>query len=183
MKTVYSPQQIADQLTRDGGHWYGDNGDGVIRYSFSESLGSFGSGQEYGLDSTQQMWVQTALSQISSIIELEFVEVAEPSNASRDYPIGHSAICHCSRTGNLFPELVLWGMARSPFPTLSSIQTGLPIRAATLNMAVMATPPCCTRFFTPLGLEHPGEYNAGSGQNITYDNSAEFQQDTPIAIR
>lgn len=29
-----------------------------------------------------------------------------------------------------------------------------------------------------LGLSHPGSYNAGIGQNITYDNSAQFQQDS-----
>jgi serralysin len=29
-----------------------------------------------------------------------------------------------------------------------------------------------------LGLSHPGDYNAGSGQSITYSNSAEYAQDT-----
>jgi serralysin len=29
-----------------------------------------------------------------------------------------------------------------------------------------------------LGLEHPGDYNAGAGQNITYENSAKFKQDS-----
>ena len=46
----YSDQQIADQLTRDGHHWFGDNGDNTIHYSFSTSLGSFGTGSEYGVD-------------------------------------------------------------------------------------------------------------------------------------
>src|SRR5262249_16382896 len=29
-----------------------------------------------------------------------------------------------------------------------------------------------------LGLEHPGNYNEGDGTNISYDNSAEYAQDT-----
>ena len=51
----FTDQQIADQITRGGSYWYGDNGDTTIYYSFSSSLGAWwGNTGEYALNATQQ---------------------------------------------------------------------------------------------------------------------------------
>ena len=182
-KPVFSDLQIADQLTRDGNFWYGNNGDNVIRYSFSSSLGSWwGNDSEYALNSLQQQWVVTALDQLESFFGLDFRQVSQPSNTNSNPPTDIIQFVNDTNTGtysssyNYTSGPALDGIA---FNAIVLDQTWSSNQASNIDYGSYGFMTILHEILHSLGMEHPGDYNAGSGSGpITYQGNAEFAQDT-----
>lgn len=163
-KPVFTPQQIADQLTRSGLHWTGT----TITYSFPSS-GS--TSTSFSVDATQKAWIREAIDLVGDALGLTFVEVA-PGAASNIKFVNDTG-------GGTYAST-------SYFPSSGSIagstiyldQTWSSNQSANLDYGSYGFLTILHEFLHTLGLSHPGDYNAGSGGPITYDNSAEFEQDT-----
>ena len=182
-KPVFNDQQIADQLTRDGNFWYGDNGDGVIRYSFSSSLGAWwGNDSEYALNSLQQQWVVTALNQLESFFGIDFQQTSQPSNTSSNPPVDVIQFVNDTNTGtysssyNYISGPALDGIA---FNAIVLDQSWSSNQASNIDYGSYGFMTILHEILHSLGMEHPGDYNAGDGDDpITYQSDAEFSQDT-----
>ncbi len=116
-KLKFSDQQIADQLTRDGSYWYGNNADNLIKYSFSNDLGDFGSGTEYGVNNVQKFWINLALEQLADTFNIVFVEVIEPQNTTQNYPIDILQFVNDTNSGT-YSQSWSYGSGRTAFSNI-----------------------------------------------------------------
>lgn len=180
----FTDQQIANQLTRDGTYWYGDNGDGIVKYSFSSSYGDWwpSISGESALNATQQQWVRTAFDQLSEMFSLTFQEVSQPSNTAANPPYDVIQFTNVAGTGTFSSSYSytsgpnIGGVA---FNAIVLDSTWNSNQAANLDYGSYGYMTILHEILHSLGLEHPGSYNAGSGSGpITYQNDAEFEQDT-----
>ncbi len=176
-------QEIADKLTRDGSWWYGDNGDMTIEYSFSASLGYWwGNNSEYQLDATQQQWIETALVQLEDMFGFNFVEVAEPANTSGNSPTDIIQFVNDDNTGTYSSSYSYTSGPNTDGIVFNAIvfdDTWGSNQSANLDYGSYGFMTMLHEILHSLGLDHPGDYNAGSGSGpITYAGNAEFEQDT-----
>ncbi|MDP2621022.1 MAG: M10 family metallopeptidase C-terminal domain-containing protein [Hyphomicrobiales bacterium] len=163
-KPVFTPQQIADQLTRSGLHWTGT----TITYSFPTS-GS--TSTSYSVDATQKAWIREAIQLVGDALGLTFVEVA---------PGASSNIKFVNDTGGgTYASTSYFSSSRAiASSTIYLDQSWSSNQSANLDYGSYGFLTILHEFLHALGLSHPGDYNAGSGGPITYANSAEFEQDT-----
>lgn len=182
-KTVFSDQQIADQLTRGGTYWYGDNGDNIVHYSFSTSLGSWWSNDsEYGLDADQKLWVNIALDVLESYFDISFQMVSQPLNTSGNAPYDIIQFVNDTNTGTYSSSYTYTGGSAYNGIAFNAIvldATWSSNSGANLDYGSYGFMTILHEVLHSLGLDHPGDYNAGSGGGpITYLGNAEFAQDT-----
>ncbi len=182
MHSPFTDQQIADQLTRDGGFWYGDNGDNIINYSFSSSLGYWdgqngGISTEFALNNVQQTWIETALDSLTDLFDLTFVEVGQPANTSNSPPFDIMQFVNIPGNGT-YSQSWSYSNGGIAFNNVVFDSNWNSNQAVNLDYGSYGYMTMLHEILHSLGLEHPGEYNAGGGQVITYQNNAEFEQDT-----
>ena len=174
----FTDQQIADQLTIDGSHWFGDNGDGTINYSFSASFGVYtaSNGNEYGLDNVQESWIRLVLGQLSELFDFNFVEMAEPVNTWPNAPIDYIQFGNHPSGGGTFSNS--WTYNANPsqiaFSNIYFDDGWDSNQSANLSYGSYGYMTMVHEILHSLGLSHPGAYN-GSG---SYQTDAEFEQDT-----
>ncbi|MGB7336349.1 MAG: M10 family metallopeptidase C-terminal domain-containing protein, partial [Salaquimonas sp.] len=178
----FTDQEIADQLTRGGSHWYGNNGDSVIKYSFSNSLGSnWGNTGEYALNAVQQQWVETALSHLSDLFGLTFQEVTPPANTNLTQAYDIIQFVNDTNTGTYSSSYAYTSGPNNGGIVANAIvldQTWTSNQSANLEYGSYGYMTILHEILHSLGLDHPGSYDAGNGVPITYMNDAEFEQDT-----
>ncbi len=163
-KPVYTDQQIADQLTRDGFHW----NDTTITYAFPTTGGQSGS---YGVDATQQAWIREAIALVGDVVDLSFVEVSSGTSADIEFRNAVGGGTYTSWSYNYFTRE--FGAA-----DVYLDQTWSSNQPANLSYGSYGFTTILHEFLHGMGLAHPGDYDAGSGGTITYAGNAEFEQDT-----
>jgi hypothetical protein len=155
----FTSQQIADKLTQDGIHWAKT----TVSFSFNDFSTSGNA-----LDGNQQAYVRKALSFIEEILAIDFVETAGGGDLTYSGSRGNGTYASYSYNGArelISPDIFFdqgWSSNQS-----GNLFAGSYGYTTILHETLHA-----------LGLEHPGEYNAGSGGTITYLEDAEFRQDT-----
>ena len=159
-KPVFTPQQIADQLTRNGYHW----ADATITYSFPTSGGT---SSAFGVDATQKAWIREAVSLVGDAVGVSFVEVSP--GAASDIEIRNS-------TNN--GTYASWSYNPSDRSIVSADlyfdQTWSSNQSSNLEYGAYGVTTILHEFLHAVGLSHPGNYNGFA----TYGNNAEFEQDT-----
>lgn len=178
----FTAQQIANQITRDGSFWFGDNGDATIYYSFSSSLGNnWDNSSEFKLNATQQTWTENTLAGLSDIFDLTFVETSQPANVTVPDAFDVIQFVNDNGTGTYSSSYLY-----TSGPDVGGIVANAIVydqnwssnQAANLSYGSYGYLTMIHEVLHSLGLSHPGDYNAGSGGPITYQNNAEFAQDT-----
>lgn len=190
----WTDQQIADQLTRAGSYWYGDNGDNTIYYSFGNDMGSwdnFGGNitSEFGVDATQQFWIEAAFDQLAQMFDLNFVEDATPSNTSTNPPVDFIQFFNDPGSfqtidgqqvfyDGTYALSYSYGAGDHAFSNIVFDSDWDSNQSANLEYGSYGYMTILHEILHSLGLSHPGSYNAAPGVSITYQNDAEFEQDT-----
>jgi hypothetical protein len=154
-----SDQAIADQLTRSGNHWAKT----TITYSFDD-LSTAGN----DLNSTYESWIKKAIGQIGEILNLNFVETGSGGDITFNGSSGNGTYASTSYY-TLSREIVSSNIFFDR--TWSSNQP------SALDYGSYGFTTIIHEFLHALGLSHPGDYDAGSG-NPSYFPDAEFLQDT-----
>jgi len=177
-KPVFTIEQIIQQLTRSGTAWNGvgsnpvpNAGLGTITYAFfdfSSQVYSSERNEFQPMSAAQRDAVRAAFAIWGEIINVNFVE---GSVATADINLGNlnTSETYFSAYAN-FPERTLeggdiWVNANSS----SSQDVGLGAAGFRTLLHEIGH---------ALGLSHPGDYNAAPGVDITYQNDAEYYQDS-----
>lgn len=154
---VWTDQQIANQITRDGVHWNSTN----LTYSFN----NFSTGGN-ALDAAFQAWAGVAVQIISEMIGVNFT------------PMGAGAgdITFNGSSGNGTYASTSWNLPGNDITSADIYfdQTWNSNQSANLGYGSYGLTTIIHEFLHALGLQHPGNYNGSA----TYFADAEFRQDT-----
>ncbi|HEV2817868.1 MAG TPA: M10 family metallopeptidase C-terminal domain-containing protein [Allosphingosinicella sp.] len=177
-KPVFTIEQIIHQLTRSGTAWNGlgsnpvpNAGLGTITYAFFDSAVQVYSSERnefQPLSAAQRDAVRIAFAIWGELINVHFVE---GSVATADINLG-----------NLDTDEDYFG-AYANFPSWSReggdiwINANAP-SAQDVGLASAGFRTLMHEIGHALGLSHPGDYNAAPGVDITYENDAEYFQDS-----
>ncbi|GHC55755.1 M10 family metallopeptidase [Neogemmobacter tilapiae] len=161
-------EMIAGTLDSDY-QWSATN----LTYGFRASIGANGEASYFAFSEAQKLATRAIMAQTSDICGLTFTEV-NPGGLTDNATLLLANYDEDDGTG---------GYGWYPGSTASSSVAGDmwinggadggPIRSGTWDWTVIQH-----ELGHNLGLSHPGDYAAGVGQNITYENSAQFVQDT-----
>jgi Ca2+-binding RTX toxin-like protein len=153
---VYTPQQIADQLTREGTFWNRQ----TITYSFNNS-----STAGNALNSTFQSWVNIAVQTVEEMLGIDFQQVSGTGNITFNGSRGSGTYASTS-----------WSVPSNAYTSAKIYfdQSWTSNQSSNLGYGSYGLTTIIHEFLHTLGLDHPGNYN-GSGN---YFPDAPFQQDT-----
>ena len=177
-KPVFTIEQVVQQLTREGAVWNGvgsnpvpNSGLGTITYAFfdfASQVYSSERNQFQPLSAAQREAVRAAFAIWGDVVGVSFVEVGV---ASADINLGNinTSDTYYSAYAN-YPARSLeggdiWINANSP----SSQDVGLGAGGFRTLLHEIGH---------ALGLAHPGNYDAAPGVQLTYENNAEYYQDS-----
>jgi serralysin len=177
-KPVFTIEQVIQQLTREGAVWNGlgsnpvpNAGLGTITYAFfdfASQVYSSERNQFQPLSPAQRDAVRAAFAIWGELIGVAFVEGAP---ASADINLGN---LNTSET---------YFSAYANFPSRSLVAGDIWINAnAPANQEIGLGQPGFRTLLHEighaLGLSHPGNYNAAPNVTLTYENNAEYYQDS-----
>jgi Ca2+-binding RTX toxin-like protein len=153
---VYSPQQIADQLTREGTYWNRQ----TVTYSFNNS-----STAGNALNATFQSWVNLAVQTVEEMLGIDFQLVSGTGNIT----------FNGSRNNGTYAS-TSWSVPSNAYNSAAIYfdQSWTSNQSANLGYGSYGLTTIIHEFLHTLGLDHPGSYN-GSGD---YFPDAPFRQDT-----
>ncbi len=153
---VWTPKQIADQLTRTGRHWTKKN----LTFSFNDKSTS-----GYGLDSNQIAAIQKVLAGIAQVLDLTFTFVSSGGDITFNGANGGGTYASSSYyTSDM----------RMASSNIFFDQTWASNQASGMQLGGYGMTTIIHEFLHALGLSHPGDYN-GSADYLT---DAVFLQDT-----
>lgn len=164
MKPVWNLTQIVDNLTRSNAEWSG----ATVSYSFfnARPLGYSGEGEGFSTFNTAQRTAAREAMQLwDDVVAVSFVETADASgdirfaNTTTGPGVAWAYYPNSGRGGDVWVNPNYYHNTQ-----LEPDDYGYLTMIHEVGHA--------------LGLGHPGDYNAGSGNPITYSNSAEYAQDT-----
>jgi serralysin len=177
-KPVFTIEQVVQQLTRTGQAWNGlganpvpNAGLGTITYAFfdfASQVYSSERSQFQPMSAAQRDAVRTAFAIWGELINVTFVE---GSVASADINLG-----------NLVPnEDYYSAYATLPERSLEGGDIWFNANASSnqeVGLAQVGFRTILHEMGHALGLSHPGNYNAAPGVTLTYENNAEYFQDS-----
>ena len=153
---LWTSQQIANHMTRDGAHWAGS----TVTYSFNNE-----STAGNALNATFQTWVTRAVQMVEELIGVDFVLTA-----------GAGDITFNGSANNGTYAASGWQLPSRAFTSADIFfdQTWSSNQAASLAYGSYGFTTILHEFLHALGLEHPGLYNGSA----SYFSDAQFLQDT-----
>ena len=163
-KPIWNLNQIVENLTRSNAEWYGK----TISYSFFNSKPAGYNGEGDGFSSfsaAQRTAAREAMQLWDDVAAVSFVETADASgdirfaNTTTGPGVAWAYYPGGGRGGDVWVNPNYYHNTQ-----LQPDDYGYLTMIHEVGHA--------------LGLGHPGDYNAGSGNPITYRNSAEYAQDT-----
>ncbi|MBW7974504.1 M10 family metallopeptidase C-terminal domain-containing protein [Bradyrhizobium sp. BR 10289] len=179
-----STTEAAQQITRDNYSWSSSLGTGAtISFGFRTSAPDYTvNGRDVvgtftAFTSQEQAAARAALSLWSSVANITFTDLGNTNNATILF--GN----YSSSTDN--SEAFAFNPVTKTTASTGNNRWEGDVFMNTYYASTTNVDPGTYEFMTfiheighALGLEHPGAYNAGPGQTITYDNNAEYVEDT-----
>ena len=177
-KPIFTLQQIVNQLTRTGEAWNGTGGNpapnagvGTITYAFFNTASQVYSSEQSEfapLTTAQRNAVREAFAIWGDVINVDFVE---GTVATADINLGN-----LNTTDTFFS-------AYAYFPGFSRVDGDIWFNTDAINDFEVQIGEAGFRTILheighALGVSHPGNYNASPNVDITYENDAEYYQDS-----